>query len=247
MTLNDIAKLDIDSILSIYNLTTNQFDDIQDTVNHILDEVDNLNKAIRQGYATKGYRMKIKNSIDYADLYKAVKSKHYSLWTGLISREAYKEYYRAYLLNERPKVTAEHFWNRARVIHEIIEGEWGDILRKHRARGFIYLYFENPGMGKFHITTESENAMLSANQQQNFDLTWQEQYNNLDIELFEGSVDLVHNGVISAQNPLVGTFNSKSQDFWKYIDTLELFEALDLYNINVDKIDSFYNIKQIYN
>lgn len=245
MTIEQLNRLSLEEVMDMYNLSVAQLDDIRDTTNHILDELENLKRAERNNYATKGYRMKIKNSIDYADLYKAVKSKHYSLWSGLISREAYREYYRCFILDERPKVTAEHYWNRARVVHELIDGNWGDILRKYHAIGFIYIYFENPGIGKFHITTESENSKLSSNQQQNFDLSWIQQYDNVDIELFTGRKDNVSEYPIRSTVPLVGSFDSKPQDFWKYMNVDEMLSDISFHEIDVSDIDDEFDIRII--
>lgn len=242
MTIKELNLLSKEEIKSRYNLIESQYIDTINTTHHILDEINNIERAKNGGYCTDGYLKKIQNSIDYTDLYKAVKSKHYSFWTGLISRDAYREYYTSLLKNTEPSVTAEHYWNRAKVINNILYGKWSNLLKKYHEIAFIYIYFENPGVGHFHITTKHENSKLSSKEQRNYGISWQEQYSNSGIKLYQSTHDSIYN--FRERSKLIGIFDQKTQGFWKYINEDELLEDIELHNIDVSDINKTFNIKE---
>jgi len=204
-------------IMNQCELTSNQVQKFQDLSLYILMQK-NLYDEIKHVPEYKGVIMNIKNGLDY-NIYKVAKSKHISLWTGLISRAAFLEYVQAESEIRKPVITIEHFHNRKKVILDLLDGNGCEDIIKYEWRAMVEIYFETPGIGQFHVTTKSENHNL-IKYQEDISISWETQYEQAGIELFP-----------AYQSSEGGTFLNKSQSWWLNPDMEIIHELIEEYEI----------------
>jgi hypothetical protein len=206
-----------EEIKKICLLNDNQVQKFIDVTTYILLQKE-LYDRIKNMPEHVGVIMNIRNGLDY-NIYKVAKAKHISLWTGLISRAAFIEYVEAESENRKPVVTAEHFHNRKKVILDLLDGDGCDALIKYGWKAMAEIYFENPGIGQFHITTKSENHNL-IKYQVDITLPWEKQYEQAGIELFP-----------AYQGPNGGNFKNTGQSWWLHPEMEMIHELTEEYEI----------------
>jgi hypothetical protein len=204
-------------IKSECELTSNQVEKFKDLTKYILLQKE-LYDSIKFNPDYQGVIMNIKNGLDY-NLYKVAKSKHITLWTGLISRDAFLEYIWAEGENRKPVITIEHFHNRKKVIIDLLDNNGCDDLIEFGWKALAEIYFESPGIGQFHVTTKSENHNL-IKYQEDISVSWETQYEQANIELFP-----------AYQGKEGGSFLNTGASWWLNPDMEVIHELAEEYNI----------------